>query len=157
MVGVVGEEDQERGDEKGDEELEEPGKKLLSDKVRNSGERTLEYSGSNSFEGLMAAFWPRKRAKNSHRRIACMIWRFHCGHCLSREHLWKGGESGREGERERERGRGRERGARLTRFASCQANSCSWLPLMRSSLPPRNCVAAAAMAQRRTSSPAASN
>lgn len=63
-----------------DVEMGPKGKRPLSKSdVRNSAELTLEYKDSNIFEGLVTAFLPRKRAKISQRRIACMSWRFHCG------------------------------------------------------------------------------
>jgi len=47
------------------------------DAAKNCKELTLEYRDSNNFEGRVVAFRPRKRAKYSHKRMACMVWRFH--------------------------------------------------------------------------------
>lgn len=43
---------------------------------------TLEYRDSNSLDGRVTGLRPRNRAKYSHRRMACMIWRFHWGVCF---------------------------------------------------------------------------
>lgn len=49
--------------------------------VQNRRALTLEYRDSNGFEGRVTALRPRKRAKYSHRRMACMVWRVHRGTC----------------------------------------------------------------------------
>ena len=56
---------------------------------------TLEYRDSNGFDGRVTALRPRKRAKYSHRRMACMVWRLHWGICC----CWRrrGGLVSREG------------------------------------------------------------
>jgi hypothetical protein len=72
-----------RKNEKNEAECPREGKGLREEKRKNSGELTFMYTAVNSFVGLMTAFRPRKRAKNSHKRIACMTWRSHWAHCRS--------------------------------------------------------------------------
>lgn len=86
VVGVIESHDEaeEAGEEAGDQALvstnqSPPPPEGAEDDgtVEDRRALTLEYRDANGDEGRVTAFRPRKRAKYSHRRIACMTWRLH--------------------------------------------------------------------------------
>lgn len=92
-VGVAAspreEELEDAGEEAGDQAVVSTNHKPLSSARAEDGgilkdreALTLEYRDSNGFEGRVTALRPRKRAKYSQRRIACIVWRLHWGICL---------------------------------------------------------------------------
>jgi len=87
VVGVMAsqkEESEDAGEETGDQAVvstsQRPGSSARAEDrgtVKDRRALTLEYRDSNGFEGRVTALRPRKRAKYSHRRMACMVWRPH--------------------------------------------------------------------------------
>jgi hypothetical protein len=90
MAGTVGvvasqkEESEDAEEEIGDQAAVSTSQRPLSSTrvedggvVKDRSALTLEYRESNGFDGRVTAFRPRKRAKYSHRRMACMVWRLH--------------------------------------------------------------------------------
>jgi hypothetical protein len=92
-VGVAAsqrEELEDAGEEAGDQAVVSTSQRPLSSARAEDGgilkdrrALTLEYKDSNGFEGRVTALRPRKRAKYSQRRMACIVWRLHWGTCLS--------------------------------------------------------------------------
>ncbi len=126
VVGVVApqkEDDSETGEETGDHAevstFQSPLSSAGADDEGTTKDRrvlTLEYRDSKGFEARVRTLRPRNRAKYSHRRIACRVWRFHCGVCLKAEPFRQ--YTGPMPQR-------KHRLWSLTRFSSCHACSCS--------------------------------
>jgi hypothetical protein len=91
-VGVTAsqtEELEDAGEEAGDQAVVSTSQRPLSSAKAEDGGTlkdrtalTLEYRDSNGFEGRVTALRPRKRAKYSHKRMACIVWRLHWGICV---------------------------------------------------------------------------
>ena len=84
VVGVMAsqkeEESEDAGEETGDQAVVSTSQRPRSSEraedrgtVKDRRALTLEYRDSNGFEGRVTALRPRKRAKYSQRRMACMV------------------------------------------------------------------------------------